>query len=133
MLLFGPEKHGAGSGVQGRVRRAGRARHAAGELGEALGRYLRQGRRGRPRPPPLPGRPHLDTYLEVGTRRAPFTPTPRSRSRAARPTSTPAAPSCAPRATSRWWAEDRTIKARLTDVKLVMRDTLVGETATVTI
>ena len=30
-------------------------------------------------------------------------------------------------------AEDRTIKARLTDVKLVMRDTLVGETATVTI
>ncbi|MFF6772008.1 DUF6004 family protein [Streptomyces sp. NPDC012637] len=30
-------------------------------------------------------------------------------------------------------AEDRTIEARLTDVKLVMRDTFVGETATVDI
>ncbi|MFF0555474.1 DUF6004 family protein [Streptomyces sp. NPDC004266] len=142
ILLFGPDKHGEGSGVQARLSRLA----VVGECAELGGRIMLRTAWARPSGGTFgkgeedslsrlayPADLHLDTHLEV------CTPHGTLHATAGVPLAGRAAEldgsGTELRAESDvpLLARDGTTKARLTDVKLVMRDTQVGETAPVNV
>ncbi|MFH8837169.1 DUF6004 family protein [Streptomyces sp. NPDC017868] len=142
LLLFGPDKHDEGSGVQAQLSRLA----VVGECAELGGRIMLRTAWARPSGGSFgkgeeealsrlayPADLHLDTHLEV------CTPHGTLYADAAVPLAGRAADLEANGTELRaesdvpLLAQDGTTKARLTDVKLVMRDTYVGETATVNI
>lgn len=143
ILLFGPEKHTDGTGVQARLARLAVVGHCA-ELG---GRVMLRVSWPRPSSGTLgdgtedslsrvsyPGALHFDANFELctphGTLYAdnPVHLAGKLRDLEATGTELRASGAGAPLTTA-----DNTVKARITDVQLVMRDAHVGETATVNI
>ncbi|MGW8767548.1 DUF6004 family protein [Streptomyces sp. NPDC055815] len=142
ILLFGPDKHDEGTGVRAQLSRLA----VAGECAALGGRIMLRTAWARPSRGAFgkgeedslarlayPADLHLDTYLEVctphGTLYADAAVPLAGRAGDIEPNGTELrAESDVP-----LLAQDGTVRARLTDVKLVMRDTQVGETAPVNV